>query len=677
MKSIKTIKAKILFILLMTIIALIIFFSFNLYSNNLIQRTNQQSEDLSKAVIASKEIRIQMLENRQFELRYIQSPQRGTADVINKDITNLQKHASDLKEQFSEHETVLTSLANIDKSLAEYKEQFNNLIAIDEKIGYTANSGIRGMVTAAGNEIEKVLTQTNQTQLLNDYKQLRRMETIYISTRDEIVYGEYLTISSAFQTKIKNEPAIHSAYMKYSTEVTKLASTMRESNELTENFDNGSTVIGNAVKAVEKSVSTEQQAIQKQLTAQTKQLTMILIIISCIIIFALLTIGYILMKTIQKSIYTLREGAKKIGSGDLSHRVDIYTDDEIGELTVTFNEMANQMQQTFLKVLTTADQLNSSSQHLAAISEETSAQSNEVNTAVKQVAIGAHEQTIQIEDSNHIMKDVINAIIDTKVLSSDIYKVADITEKKGQEGIEIIHTLEKNSNQFIELSNHLTSQVRIAANNSNSITNIVNTIQEIAANTDLLALNAAIESARAGEAGRSFSVVADEVRKLSEKTKIEALNIQSLVTSMSSQMNSLLNDSEKFSEYKTIQSHSVESTKLAFESIVEYVSQISEKIAHIQAAVNGVHSSNETLTNKIEEIHVISEHSASVAEEVSASSENQLIAISQVNEAANQLSYIAIDLQNAISFFKLDEQLTAKDPLSLNHDTYVEHKETF
>jgi len=677
MKSIKTIKAKILFILLMTIIALIIFFSFNLYSNNLIQRTNQQSEDLSKAVIASKEIRIQMLENRQFELRYIQSPQRGTADVINKDITNLQKHASDLKEQFSEHETVLTSLANIDKSLAEYKEQFNNLIAIDEKIGYTANSGIRGMVTAAGNEIEKVLTQTNQTQLLNDYKQLRRMETIYISTRDEIVYGEYLTISSAFQTKIKNEPAIHSAYMKYSTEVTKLASTMRESNELTENFDNGSTIIGNAVKAVEKSVSTEQQAIQKQLTAQTKQLTMILIIISCIIIFALLTIGYILMKTIQKSIYTLREGAKKIGSGDLSHRVDIYTDDEIGELTVTFNEMANQMQQTFLKVLTTADQLNSSSQHLAAISEETSAQSNEVNTAVKQVAIGAHEQTIQIEDSNHIMKDVINAIIDTKVLSSDIYKVADITEKKGQEGIEIIHTLEKNSNQFIELSNHLTSQVRIAANNSNSITNIVNTIQEIAANTDLLALNAAIESARAGEAGRSFSVVADEVRKLSEKTKIEALNIQSLVTSMSSQMNSLLNDSEKFSEYKTIQSHSVESTKLAFESIVEYVSQISEKIAHIQAAVNGVHSSNETLTNKIEEIHVISEHSASVAEEVSASSENQLIAISQVNEAANQLSYIAIDLQNAISFFKLDEQLTAKDPLSLNHDTYVEHKETF
>lgn len=454
---------------------------------------------------------------------------------------------------------------------------------------------------------------------------------------------------------IQNNPSLNQIISEYSISVMNAITSIQESEQLTLSFDQGATTIERAVFEVEQSVGNQKKSIQQSLNKKTNHLSTLLVIVSVVILFVLALISYLLSKSIRSSITLFKQGAIKIGEGNLNARVNINTKDEIGELAVTFNEMAKMMQQALLKVLTSTEQLNSSSQHLAAISEETTAQSNEVNAAVKQVAVGASDQASQLEDSNNTMIGVEKAINNTEKISKEIYKEAILTEKQGKEGIETIHLLEDTSHQFLELSNHLITQVQQAAKFSNSIASIINTIQEIAENTNLLALNAAIESARAGEAGKGFAVVANEVRKLAEKTKTEALSIQDVISSMNSQMQQLIIESEKFNEYKVIQSNSVTTTKNAFTSIVDHVSQITHKIAIIQEAISEIHSSNTFLGGKMQDIHDISQQSASVAEEVSASSENQLTAISQVSEAATQLSYIANDLQNAISSFKLKE----------------------
>jgi methyl-accepting chemotaxis protein len=253
------------------------------------------------------------------------------------------------------------------------------------------------------------------------------------------------------------------------------------------------------------------------------------------------------------------------------------------------------------------------------------------------------------------MSKVSEAIEETHAISEDIALEAKKTEIEGQEGLKTILSLQQTSDQFLSLANHLTIQVQSAANQASSISSIVSTIQEIAENTDLLALNAAIESARAGEAGRGFAVVANEVRKLAERSKNEAQNIQMLINNMNIQMESLQLEAEKFNEYRNTQSQSVRSTKNAFENIVNHVSGISAKIIGIQSAIKEVQDSNRTLFHKMNEIYEISEQSAGAAEEVSASSESQLMAISQVNEAAFELSNIANELHSVINQFNLED----------------------
>lgn len=648
-----SIKAKIGLILIMTTIGLVVFFSFNMISNNLSEDARKKDDTLSNAVVVSKEIKIEMMQARNYSQQYLQKPQQGTAILVLNEIEKIQKQTDLLKKQFKDNKEVLESFNKIDKSTKEYIEKFNTLTNLNKKIGYSTSLGLRGETSEIAKKANKLLI--NNETLYKRFQYIRQLENIYYSTKDPNVYEEYINSIKDLTMLIQNNPSLNQIISEYSISVMNAITSIQESEQLTLSFDQGATTIERAVFEVEQSVGNQKKSIQQSLNKKTNHLSTLLVIVSVVILFVLALISYLLSKSIRSSITLFKQGAIKIGEGNLNARVNINTKDEIGELAVTFNEMAKMMQQALLKVLTSTEQLNSSSQHLAAISEETTAQSNEVNAAVKQVAVGASDQASQLEDSNNIMIGVEKAINNTEKISKEIYKEAILTEKQGKEGIETIHLLEDTSHQFLELSNHLITQVQQAAKFSNSIASIINTIQEIAENTNLLALNAAIESARAGEAGKGFAVVANEVRKLAEKTKTEALSIQDVISSMNSQMQQLIIESEKFNEYKVIQSNSVTTTKNAFTSIVDHVSQITHKIAIIQEAISEIHSSNTFLGGKMQDIHDISQQSASVAEEVSASSENQLTAISQVSEAATQLSYIANDLQNAISSFKLKE----------------------
>src|SRR5690606_4096276 len=121
----------------------------------------------------------------------------------------------------------------------------------------------------------------------------------------------------------------------------------------------------------------------------TKVIDMVNIIVSIITFLLLLFIGLIVFRSISTSVRTLEEGAQIIGSGNLAHRLNNMKNDELGRVGLMFNEMATQMHHSLLAVKEAANQLTTSSETLSAVAEETTAQTLEVNEAIKQVTSGA------------------------------------------------------------------------------------------------------------------------------------------------------------------------------------------------------------------------------------------------------------------------------------------------
>jgi len=146
--------------------------------------------------------------------------------------------------------------------------------------------------------------------------------------------------------------------------------------------------------------------------------------------------------------------------------------------------------------------VNSSAEELAAVSEETSSASIEIN----------HKLT------------------DIRSLTTTSLDITIETERKSKEGAARLKQVEQIMNQSQLHMQKISTDMRQLTETSKQINSIVTVVTSIAEQTNLLALNAAIEAARAGENGRGFAVVADEVRKLAESTKKSVSEVSTLIT---------------------------------------------------------------------------------------------------------------------------------------------------
>ncbi|MBU8879768.1 methyl-accepting chemotaxis protein [Bacillus sp. FJAT-29790] len=657
----KTIRGKLVLILFMTIGGLILLLSLNFLLNMIQESSREKESSLIAIVDGSKDIKYNLAMTRKYEQQFLRAPDQPGADLITQSILRVKSDSDKLTEQIESKE-MKAQFAKVNQNAEKYLMDFEVLSKMYQRAGYSSTEGIKGQIEGTASEITN-LTKLLKSPIIDEqFLQMRLYEKQFLAARDKESYEQFVNATNVLTDEIQantnlndhSKKELSEKLFEYKLALNSIYSSFIQTEEFIVKFDEQASSIDSAAVEVEKAVVANQNILRIELEKQNKTYTYGVYAISLLLVLVLSITGYFLLTSITRSVRSLTVGAEKIGNGNLAYRVPYGAKDEMGALANTFNLMAEKVQQAFLHVLDSANQLQASSQHLTAISEETSAQATEVNEAIKHIAVGAEDQTAQLEASKTDIEQVTKAIRHTELLSAEIASEADLTEKEGHIGLNTVQDLQIISDQFLLLSNHLTEKVSEASVQSDNITSIVDTIQSIADNTNLLALNAAIEAARAGEAGKGFAVVATEVRKLAERSKQEAQNIHSLVSSMNTTMSQLMSESEKFNDYELRQSESVQMTKNAFENIVQHVKGINEKINTIEAAVMNVQASNSSLTERIQGVFNVSELSLAASEEVSASSETQLEAISGVNLAATELSQIAGDLQLEVNQFKLD-----------------------
>lgn len=620
---------------------------------------SEAQEELSNAVEESQALKYSMSQVRTLEQQYLREPSKSLAAKVNEDINLLRNEATSLSKSHTDNAQIQEQFTKIQESANTYYERFTGLSQNYETIGYTTDEGLRKEVEEFSQGLISLANSTGNANIRNAVAVLNSYEKRFMSSMDRGTYNDFVDQLTAAKETVNGEESsrkteIMTSLTNYQRLLNDVSRTFDRTNAYLEDFNQLGEEIEIAVSTVEGFVKTDLMEMKTSLKKENDTLQFWITLFSLLLIAFIFVMSFYIARGINRSINSLKSGAETIGNGNFGYRVKLNTQDEMGELARTFNLMASKVQKSFLQILNSSDAVQAASQHLAAISEETTAQANEVNHAIKQVAVGAADQSERLEEGNQLVKEVSENIIKTEGLSQIIAQNASQTEDEGKRGLQTVQDLSLTSEEFLKLANHLVVQVAQASEQSSRISSIVETIEEIAENTNLLALNAAIESARAGEAGKGFAVVASEVRKLAERSKNEARQIQELILTMNEQMEQLKQDANQFDEFKTKQASVVGQTKNAFENITTHVEGISLNIRDINWAISDIQSANVKLTEKLETIYIISEQSAGTSEEVSASSETQLDAISQVTESANELSNIASNLQQEISQFELE-----------------------
>ncbi|NVD07701.1 methyl-accepting chemotaxis protein [Vibrio sp. JPW-9-11-11] len=308
-------------------------------------------------------------------------------------------------------------------------------------------------------------------------------------------------------------------------------------------------------------------------------------------------IALLILRVLYRPILVLKETVMSLsqGNGDLTQRIEVKTNDDLGQISQGVNAFIENLQTMMLEIRQVTDQLNENVDRMKDQSQR--------NSAILQNHVQETEQVVTAIEE-------MNSTADS--MATDAANTADLTNKANEASAESKRTVtqaQTNVQELVDDVGAASENVNKMASETDGINTILGVIGDIAEQTNLLALNAAIEAARAGEQGRGFAVVADEVRNLASRTKTSTEEIEAALSSLQRGSQSVVN--------------SMETTK--------------QKCAQTAEGAGEVAESLDVMTQFVTDINDLSTQIATAAEEQSSVTQELSRNMSAINDIVGEL----------------------------------------
>lgn len=390
-----------------------------------------------------------------------------------------------------------------------------------------------------------------------------------------------------------------------------------------------------------------------EFTEQAKPIlnqTLLVVSLSLVVAGALI---YLILSGLFKSLRLMVGTAETISSGDLSARIPLMGNDELGKLSRSFNSMAASIHHSMGNINATALALASSSQQLSASAEQATKATEHIADSAQNIHEGAATQESLLAD-NHERISIITERMNE--IDGCVSQLDELTSEAGSKSLAGSEHVQAVVIQMGIIHDYTEQQSKIIGGlhqQSHQIDKIIKVIQEIAMQTNLLALNASIEASRAGEHGRGFAVVASEIRKLAEQTANSTGSIKSIIAQIQDAALGAVSSMDKTVTEVGKGIKVVQETDRNFKGILQAVSPLSEMSSTLRSITTEIAGQASLMAESVNHAIHIAGKNAGGTQNVSSSVEQQLASMEQIAASAAHLSQTADELSTIVDKFKL------------------------
>ncbi|MDA1536773.1 methyl-accepting chemotaxis protein [Bacillus cereus group sp. BY17LC] len=414
-------------------------------------------------------------------------------------------------------------------------------------------------------------------------------------------------------------------------------------------------VIGDFTNYSNEQAKLRDQSIKK-IDQSSLQIEYVVFLSLVICIIAAIILAWWFSGKLVKPIQQIDSKLKELSSqeGDLTARLQVNSNDEIGTIATSFNKMLENLQHIINRVQKTSVEVHSASENMLEKTNISREATIKVQSSMSNLNESIQSQASSMEESSTAMDDMAVSVQRIAESASSVTELAVATSEQANDGSSVIQKSVSQMTTIHDAVNATSEVVERLITHTKYIDTAVQSISNIAEQTNLLALNASIEAARAGEQGKGFAVVADEVRKLAEQSKTAATDINQLLHQIQqdTETASSMMSQGRSEAFEGI--HVIREAGNSFTTIVEQVNKVSTQMQDISATAEEMAASAEEMNASLNNIASISTEVSSETAATAQSAEQKVITMNEMTQTAKQMKQTVEELDQLVSHFKTE-----------------------